>query len=69
MDFFLYSKFGQMILAVIVFAAVIAIILGLAQLADRYSGRSRTSGWSCSSAARRRSCSASASSTPPSARR
>jgi alpha-glucoside transport system permease protein len=41
-DFFLYSKFGQMILAVVVFAAVVALLLGLAQLADRYSGRSRT---------------------------
>ncbi len=42
MDFFLYSKFGQMILAVVVFLVVIAVILGLARLADRVAGRTRT---------------------------
>jgi alpha-glucoside transport system permease protein len=42
MDFLLYSKFGQMILAVIALAVVVTIILGLASLADRYTNRSRT---------------------------
>ncbi|MPV36057.1 carbohydrate ABC transporter permease [Georgenia subflava] len=41
MDFFLYSKMGQMLLAVIVFAAVVAGLLLVARLADRLAGRSR----------------------------
>jgi alpha-glucoside transport system permease protein len=42
MEFFLYSKFGQMIFAVIVLAVVVGVILFLASLADRFAGRSRT---------------------------
>ncbi|HLR94091.1 MAG TPA: ABC transporter permease subunit [Jiangellaceae bacterium] len=42
MDFFLYTKTGQMILAIVAFLAVIAIILTLARLADRLAGRTRT---------------------------
>jgi len=42
MDFFLYSKVGQMLLAVIALLAVVAVLLGGARLADRYAGRSRT---------------------------
>ncbi|MEE6273986.1 carbohydrate ABC transporter permease [Georgenia wangjunii] len=42
MDFFLYSKFGQMILAVVAFLAVVAVLLLLAKVADRVAGRSRT---------------------------
>jgi len=41
-DFFLYTKTGQMILAIVAFLAVIAIILTLARLADRLAGRTRT---------------------------
>ncbi|WP_341359953.1 sugar ABC transporter permease [Georgenia sp. M64] len=42
MDFFLFSKIGQMILAVLVFAAVVALLMVVARLADKYAGRSRT---------------------------
>ncbi len=42
MDFFLYSKVGQMVLAVIALLAVVAVLLGGARLADRFAGRSRT---------------------------
>uniref|UniRef100_UPI0038600BBC carbohydrate ABC transporter permease n=1 Tax=Georgenia satyanarayanai TaxID=860221 RepID=UPI0038600BBC len=42
MDFFLYSKIGQMILAVLALLAVVAVLLGGARLADRFAGRSRT---------------------------
>ncbi|MDO5728512.1 MAG: sugar ABC transporter permease [Actinomycetaceae bacterium] len=42
MDFFLYTKIGQMILAVIALALVVLVLLGLASLADRLKGRGRT---------------------------
>lgn len=42
MDFFLYSKIGQMVLAVIVFAAVVVLLMTLAGTADRFAKRSRT---------------------------
>lgn len=41
MDFFLYSKIGQMVLVLIFFVAVIALLMFVARLADRYAGRSR----------------------------
>src|SRR5690625_3367502 len=42
MDFFLYSKVGQMVLAVLALGAVVLVLMGLARLADRFAGRSRT---------------------------
>ncbi|MDO5720448.1 MAG: sugar ABC transporter permease [Actinomycetaceae bacterium] len=42
MDFFLYTKIGQMILAVIALTLVVLVLLGLASLADRLKGRGRT---------------------------
>ncbi|MFC7404266.1 carbohydrate ABC transporter permease [Georgenia alba] len=42
MDFFLYTKWGQMVLAVLAFAVVVAAILGIARVGDRATGRSRT---------------------------
>ncbi len=42
MDFFLYSKVGQMVLAVLALLAVVGLLLGGARLADRFAGRSRT---------------------------
>ncbi|WP_434056372.1 carbohydrate ABC transporter permease [Georgenia sunbinii] len=42
MDFFLYSKIGQMLLAIIALLAVVAVLMGGARLADRFAGRSRT---------------------------
>lgn len=42
MDFFLYSKVGQMVLAVLVLAAVVLVLMGGARLADRFAGRTRT---------------------------
>src|SRR5690625_1203390 len=42
MDFFLHSKIGQMVLAVLALLAVIALLLGGARLADKFAGRSRT---------------------------
>ncbi|MFD1717575.1 carbohydrate ABC transporter permease [Georgenia deserti] len=42
MDFFLYTKWGQMVLAVGLFALVIAAIFGIAKLGDRVRGGSRT---------------------------
>ena len=42
MDFFFYSKFGQMILAVVVFVAVVVLILAAGRVVDRRAGRSRT---------------------------
>src|SRR5690625_2050085 len=42
MDFFLGSKIGQMVLAVLALAVVVAVILGAARLADRFTGRTRT---------------------------
>ena len=41
MDFFLYSKMGQMCLVLLVFAGVIALLMVVARLADRFAGRSR----------------------------
>lgn len=41
MDFFLYSKVGQMLLAVLALLAVVVVLLGGARLADRLAGRSR----------------------------
>src|SRR5690606_2696726 len=40
-DFFLYSKVGQMLLAVLALLAVVVVLLGGARLADRFAGRSR----------------------------
>ncbi|GAA4427968.1 sugar ABC transporter permease [Georgenia halophila] len=42
MDFFLFSKWGQMTLAVLAFTAVVLVILGIAKLGDRFAGRART---------------------------
>lgn len=42
MDFFLYTKIGQMLLAVLLLAAVVGILLLLASVADRLKGRGRT---------------------------
>ncbi len=42
MDFFLGSKIGQMVLAVLALLVVVGVILGAARLADRFTGRSRT---------------------------
>ena len=39
MGFFLYSKNGQLILAILAFAAVMAVLLLIARLADRAKGR------------------------------
>ncbi len=41
MDFFLYSKTGQMVLAVALFAVVVAALMVVARLADRFAGRTR----------------------------
>jgi alpha-glucoside transport system permease protein len=41
MDFFLYSKTGQMVLAVALFAVVVAGLMVVARLADRFAGRTR----------------------------
>ncbi len=41
MNWFTGTKFGQMTLAIIVLAAVVAILLGLALIADRLKGRAR----------------------------
>ncbi|MDU4287545.1 MAG: sugar ABC transporter permease [Actinomyces sp.] len=42
MDYFLNTKIGQMIFAVILLAVVVLVLLGLASLADRMKGRGRT---------------------------
>jgi alpha-glucoside transport system permease protein len=42
MDFFLYTKIGQLTLAVLAFALVVALLLGFATVADRVRGRART---------------------------
>ncbi len=42
MDFFLYTKIGQMLLAVVALLLVVLILLALASLADRLQGRGRT---------------------------
>lgn len=42
MSFLLYSKNGQLVLAILAFAAVFAVLLGVAKLADRFAGRSRS---------------------------
>lgn len=42
MDFFLFTKIGQMILAVIALVLVVLVLLGLASLADRLKGHGRT---------------------------
>lgn len=42
MGFFLYSKNGQLILAVLVFLALLALLLILARAADRIKGRKQT---------------------------
>ncbi|UNX55148.1 sugar ABC transporter permease [Georgenia sp. TF02-10] len=41
MDFFLYSKIGQMVLALLAFAAVVAVLMLGARVADRVAGRTR----------------------------
>ncbi|WP_223411379.1 carbohydrate ABC transporter permease [Occultella gossypii] len=41
MDFFLYTKFGQMLLVLIAFAALIAVLLAIAWAADRWVGKGR----------------------------
>lgn len=42
MDFFLYTKIGQMLLAVVALVVVVLVLLGLASVADRMKGRGRT---------------------------
>ena len=42
MSFLLYSKNGQLLLAILAFAAVVALLLLIARLADRAAGRART---------------------------
>lgn len=42
MDFFLYTKIGQMLMAVILLALVVGVLLLFASLADRLKGRGRT---------------------------
>lgn len=41
MSWFLYTKIGQMVLAVIALAVVVLVLLGLATVADRLRGRTR----------------------------